>query len=314
MTQTCQRSAPTARASPSAAAGATWCRGTVGVAISRSTSGRQERSLLVSHAEGSSTTGGNNYSHSPSLSADGSRVAFRSSANNLVAGLHRQQLPDLCLGGRDGDDGLARCGLGNGGATCSSDRQGSALTARASRSTAVPQPGGGVQWKRLLPSLRLGGGGRHAGLARRELEHDRRKRPEVTPSLSADGSRVAFTSSASDLVAGYSGGDYQVYVWEAGTVTVGLARRGSATTGANCYTTVADQRRRHADRLQSCASNLMSVMWRRLPGLVGVGRLVAAVARSANPTRQERAIASRWDQRRREYGGLQQPGQQPGLW
>lgn len=44
------------------------------------------QTILVSRAAGSPNTGGNDFSHDPSLSADGSVVVFQSHASNLIAG------------------------------------------------------------------------------------------------------------------------------------------------------------------------------------------------------------------------------------
>ncbi len=80
------------------------------------------------------------------------------------------------------------------------------------------------------------------------------------PSISADGTHVAFMSCATNLVSGYSGsGNYQVYVWEAGTVTLLSHDASFATTGANCHT---QQPSISADgtriAFMSCATNLVS--------------------------------------------------------
>jgi Tol biopolymer transport system component len=150
-------------------------------------------------------TTGNHFSREPSISGDGSSVAFSSFASNLVPGDTNGDVDvfvwERATGattritdGRDGVAGSVRPSMSGDGrfTSFSSDSAG-----------VVPGDAGGVHdafvWDRITrKTTRIASGDGDS----------------EAPSASGDGRYVAFMSAASDLVVGDVGGAVDVFVWD----------------------------------------------------------------------------------------------------
>jgi len=169
---------------------------------------------------------GNGGSFTPSISADGTKVAFYSSASNLVAGDTNNRNDVFVVTLATG--AVTRVTTGVGGQP-DSDSFGPSLSADGTKvafysfaSNLVPGEtdiGGNVFVKDLttgaVTRVTTAINGQENGLS-------------SAPSISADGTKVAFNSSASNLVAGDTNGTQDVFVKDLATGVVTLV-----STGAN---------------------------------------------------------------------------------
>lgn len=166
---------------------------------------------LVSRAAGSSATAGNGASTLPTISADGRFIAFESAANDLVAGMADADgaAPDVFLFDRVGGTAvlvshapgfpLTTADQGAGGPRLSAD--GSAVAYRSLSTNLVPgqvdQNGAADVFAYDRPS------GTNTLVSRNAFFNLRTGNADSTsPEISADGSRIVFTSRATDLVQG----------------------------------------------------------------------------------------------------------------
>jgi len=197
---------------------------------------------LVSHAVGSATSGASSAASAREMSADGRFVAFNSAATDLVAGYT----------GSANQVFLWDCEAG--ASVLVSHASGSATTAgnAAAAVDGMSPDGRFVAFHSEAADLVAG----YTGSAQQAFLWDRTTDTVVllshatgsptagadgasTPrGVGADGRFVTFTSFASDLVAGYSGSDEQLYRWDrdTGTVTLVSHAAGSATSGGNADT------------------------------------------------------------------------------
>lgn len=198
---------------------------------------------LVSHAPAAPATSGNAGSEAAEISADGSYVAFVSSATDLVAGSDGNAGPDVFLYQRSG-----------GGVTLVSHAAGSATTAAndVSQGPAISSDGRYVAFASDGTNLVAGqvdGNGRsdvflfdrlgatvlvsHASGLATTAADDRSE----APTISADGAWVAYQSEAQDLIAGQvdPNGKSDVFLWGrvAGTSALASRSSASATTAGN---------------------------------------------------------------------------------
>jgi hypothetical protein len=204
-------------------------------------------SVLVSHAAGSTTTAANDASNRPALSADGSSLAFLSRATDLIAGQTDQAAtPDIFLFDRQAGT-LTLVSHAAGAATAAgnstADVLGPSISADGSRiaygsaSTNLivgqTDPNGSNDvflWNRYTGESSLVS---HSTAASTRAGNGSSEAPEV----SADGSHIAYLSTATDLVAGMTGGNGSIdlFSWNSvsnASVLVSHAA-GSPLTGAN---------------------------------------------------------------------------------
>ena len=179
---------------------------------------------------------GNNSSNTPSISADGTHVAFQSTASNLVAGdTNNQQdifVKDLATGTttRVSTDstGVQVNGISSiasisaDGTRVAFQSNASTLVAGDTNSTTdvfVKDLGTGTTTRVSTDSA----GAQSAGTS-------------INASISGDGTRVAFQSNASNLVTGDTNGSTDVFVKDLGTGTttrVSTDSTGAQSTGGN---------------------------------------------------------------------------------
>jgi len=190
--------------------------------------------VLVSHAAGAGTTASNSWSSNPVISADGSRIAFRSPATNLVSGSDTNGNADVYLYQRStGTVSLVSRSAGSP-ATAANDESGSPDLSADGRFVAFPSlatnllPGqvdspdtedlfvfDALTGTTALASRQAGGAGIASGADLEGFD------------LSADGRYVAFSSKGSNLVvglhddhAGFPDGTFDIYVYDGLTQTV----------------------------------------------------------------------------------------------
>lgn len=168
--------------------------------------------------DSSRLTGGNGPSYAPSLSADGSTVAFDSSAANLVPG-DANGVSDVFV--IDSEMEISRITNGNGASTNAVvSRDGSVVVFQSDASNLVP---GDVNSSRDV-FLR----DRASGVTTRITNGNS---ASYTGSVSDDGNTVVFSSLASNLVPGDSNGETDVFLWNR---TSGVT---TLITGGNDYST-----------------------------------------------------------------------------
>lgn len=171
------------------------------------------------------TSGGNNASSAPSISADGRFVAFQSNASNLAAGDSNGAISDIFV--RDLIAGtttlLTPGGNGSGSSAPSISANGRYVAFQSDSSNLVAGDAGTLSdiFVRDLVTgtttlVTLGGNG-----------------ASVTPSISADGRYVTFTSSASNLVAGDTNGRDDIFVHDLITGATALLTPGSNADSLN---------------------------------------------------------------------------------
>jgi Tol biopolymer transport system component len=207
---------------------------------------------LVSHAAAGAATAGNGTSDQPAISADGSRVAFLSTASNLITG--------QVEGGAFGSPDVFLWDRATGGITLVSHTAASAVTTANQPSDGPLRLSDDGSWlafvggaTNLVPGQvgPVGESGniflydRSAG-TNALVSHDAAAAAGVAngfsewPVMSADGRYVAFHSSADNLAAGYvgTGGlNMNVYLWDRTTGdctlvshTAGQPTRGGASS------------------------------------------------------------------------------------
>ena len=204
---------------------------------------------LVSHLEADPSIGGNGDSRNPSLSADGAFVAFDSEATDLLTGFADQNgtARDVYLFERaTGEvtlvshaDGLPETGGAGGSAWPRLSGDGSTVAFLSSApdllASFVDRNGADADlftWRRSLDTTLLVS--HAAGIPATGGDGE-----SFAPSLSADGSVIAFASLAGDLVAGFTDRNgaeaADVFVYEAGTLENTLASHadGAPATGGD---------------------------------------------------------------------------------
>jgi Tol biopolymer transport system component len=165
---------------------------------------------------GPSGEGGNDWSSAPALSADGSVVAFRSNASDLVSG-DTNEAPDVFVRdlttsmttrvsvASDGTQQERVDGPGLHRPSISADGRFVAFSSQASNLV----PGDTNATADIFVHNRLTGATRRVSVSSGGTEGTGFS---DHPSLSADGRYVAFESVASELVGGDAGSDYDVFV------------------------------------------------------------------------------------------------------
>lgn len=199
------------------------------------------KTFLISRASGSPVRAGNGRSQAPVISADGTSVAFLSDADNLV--------PRQIAGTEQPNAFLRRFSFSSGVTVLVSHKAGDPNAAANGRSDslAIDATGKRVAFRsfagNLVPGQTSRGGGqvmlydaetkqvtlvsRAAGGGAGTVSDG----PASTPSLSADGRRVAFTSFASNLVPGQvdPNGQEDVFLYDRIAGKVELVSRSMAS-------------------------------------------------------------------------------------
>jgi len=155
---------------------------------------------------------GNNTSHTPSIDADGSCVAFQSSATNLVPedtnGAYDVFVHDLLTGITRLVSVSSEGTLGNGWSYSPSiDADGSCVAFMSFATNLVPEDTNGTS--DVFVHDLLTGITRLVSVSSAGTQGDRKSN---MPSISADGSSVAYASYATNLVSGDINGKYDVFV------------------------------------------------------------------------------------------------------
>ena len=185
----------------------------------------------------SNGTQANYVSFSSSLSADGRYVAFRSMANNLVPG-DTNGWADIfvhdCQTGQTTRVSVDSNGMqGNGESTDTSiSADGSLVAFRSSASNLVS--GDTNESEDVFVHNRLTGETARVSVASNGTQGNN---SSYTPSISADGRFVAFDSAASNLVAGDTNGEVDVFVYDRQTGQTTRDSVASNGTQGNDYST-----------------------------------------------------------------------------
>jgi Tol biopolymer transport system component len=195
---------------------------------------------LVSESTTAAGQRGNNSSTTPAISANGAFVAFTSSATDLVTGgsgggtrnVYRWERAtgtvtlvseSTAAAGQRGDKQSLKPAISGDGAFV------------AFQSDATDLVAGDTQFTDVLVAEVATGGMVVASRRAPDIPWFPRtaNNQSFTPSMSADGAFVAFTSSAADLVAGSSGPTpvLNVYLWERATGIVTLVSHAAAAAG-----------------------------------------------------------------------------------
>lgn len=200
---------------------------------------------------------GNHGSFEATISADGRYVAFSSRASNLVAD-DTNDAVDVFV--RDRATGVTeRASLGAGGEQATHD----------SYETAISADGRHVAFGSYAPNLVPGDTDRHFDVFVRDMVVGETRRVSIGPGgrsngfssgpvISADGRYVAFDSSATNLVAGDTSRDFDVFVWDRldGVVRwVSVGRDGQPASGHSSNPAISADGRYVA--FDSGASNLV---------------------------------------------------------
>ncbi len=186
---------------------------------------RKGETILISRASGRSGAKANGNSFSPSISSDGQKVAFASTATNLAPGAKQGEVNIYVRDLRTGSTKLISRAGGAGGPVADADAtnpqissSGNAVVFESSADNLSPLANGQPQvYERKLDNenttiVSLSENGRAAN------------RAAINPSVDGDGGRVAFESSATNLSAIANPVD-NVYVREIGTGNILLASR-----------------------------------------------------------------------------------------
>jgi Tol biopolymer transport system component len=187
-----------------------------------------DRTVLVSHKAASATADGSAGGDSPSLSADGRYVAFRSSSTDLVPGQTGSETfrQDVFVFDRD-----------SGSIVLASHAVGSPVTAVGGDRPVISADGGDVVFASSAANLVAGQTGEsdenvfelHRATGAVTLVSHTLASPTQTSrralayAVSQDGGWVAFSSEATDLVPGQGGVDptsFDVFLWERASGTV----------------------------------------------------------------------------------------------
>jgi Tol biopolymer transport system component len=202
------------------------------------------KTTLVSHAASAALTAANAPSLSPAMSANGSRIAFSSTATNLVAGA------------RDFNDGidLFAYTVSNGALEMVTRRASTLVPASPdarSSARALSADGRWVVFESNSPRLVAGQVDANGRLDL--FLYDRLTRQTVlvshaagapatagnnssqAPSISADGRWISFLSAASDLVAGapFREGYFSLYLFDRVTGAIRLVSKGAGGSGSS---------------------------------------------------------------------------------
>ncbi|MBM7171212.1 PD40 domain-containing protein [Streptomyces sp. G44] len=204
-------------------------------------------------------TQGNNWSFDPSISTDGRYVAFRSGASNLVPG-DTNAADDIFVHDRQART-TQRVSVAGGGAQGNGE----------SRTPSISADGRYVAYTSAASNLVPGDTNAAEDVFVRDLTSGTTQRVSVTgtggqggresssPSISADGRHVAFSSSAPDLVPGDTNGRIDAYVRDrqAGTTQrVSVADNGTQGDGHSGSVSISGDGRRVA--FSSSAGNLIA--------------------------------------------------------
>jgi Tol biopolymer transport system component len=167
-----------------------------------------ERRLVSSLPDG---TGGNGFSSNPAMSGNGQVIAFVSAATNFASG-DTNGVPDVFV--REGREPLVRASVATGGAPANGvsfepdiSAEGTRVVFTSTASNLVPGDTNGQAdvFMRDLPS----GTTIRVSVSDDGVQADGRS---MSPSISADGRYVAFTSAASNLVPSDSNSVTDVFV------------------------------------------------------------------------------------------------------
>ena len=201
------------------------------------------KGTTVRASVGSSGTQGNDTSYVPSLSADGSKVAFQSFARNLVAGDTNGQQDVFVRNLSTGNTAIVSVATSPAGAQGDDNSSSTQFSFSAD--------GTEVAFVSLASNLVAGDTNSTFDVFVRDLTTGTTTRVSVASdgtqsnsnsfnaSLSADGTKVAFYSFASNLVAGDTNGQADVFVRDlrTGTTTrVSVASDGTQGTGGDSVT------------------------------------------------------------------------------
>ncbi len=183
--------------------------------------------VLVSHANGSTQTTANGLSSAPSISADGGFVVYESRATNLVLGGDSNGGEDVFRWDRLANTNLlisdtpaAGVQAGNGlssGARLSADGSVVVFGTAATNFGATDTNGAGDVYRWSAGVLTLVS---HTAASATTTASG----ASSGPVLSFDGSLVAFTSAATDLVPGATdtNGTFDIFLWDAGSPSLTL--------------------------------------------------------------------------------------------
>jgi Tol biopolymer transport system component len=194
-----------------------------------------DTTALVSRATGADGASADAYSSGPAIDADGSRVAFMTQASNLADG---DPNPTTDIHVRDLASGvtvLVSRGDGAAGDLSNGDSHGPAISADGNRvafGSGATTLGGGNTFVNdvflrdiaagttVLVSVADGAGGAPGDSS------------SWQPSISADGSRVAFVSTAANLVSGDTNGSFDSFLRDVGAASTTLISRADGALGA----------------------------------------------------------------------------------
>jgi Tol biopolymer transport system component len=203
-----------------------------------------DTTTLVSRADGAGGAVANSYSMSPSISSDGTRVGFQSSASNLDASdvnLHFDVFVRILA---TDDTVLVSRATGAGGAVADSDAYHPALDADGSR----------VAFETNSTNLDAADTNGQRDIYRRDLATSQTilisratgaagvvsNNGSYYPAINGDGSRIAFQSGASNIEPADADSNADVYRRDAVTFTTMLVSRADGAAGANADSSAYD--------------------------------------------------------------------------
>ena len=173
---------------------------------------------LISVSSGSAGVQGNGNSFAPAISADGRYVVFESYATNLVAN-DTNNVRDIFLRDRQTST-TTRLSVGPGGvqadgesaqATLSADGHYVAFWSYATNLTATTVAASNVYLRDMQLGTNTLVSATPGGVAGNDVSN--------SPSISADGSRIAFWSYASDLVTNDTNGIWDIFLYDSNAAT-----------------------------------------------------------------------------------------------
>lgn len=175
----------------------------------------------------------NNHSSTPSISGDGQRIVFTSSANDLIIG-DTNGLPDIFM--RNSTDGTTiRVSLNSNGDQANGD----------SWDPAISNDGAIVVFTSLSSNLSAGDNNGYADVFLRQVNSNQTERVSLAsngsqgndwaeePSVSGNGRYVSFQSAASNLVSGDVPNTQDVFIRDRVSNTLSRASNSSASNGGN---------------------------------------------------------------------------------
>jgi len=208
----------------------------------------------------SAGTSANNASQYPTISADGTRVAFQSLATDLVGAPASGGFFNIFVCNADGTGTirLVTAGVGTGvngqTRTPSISADGTKIAFVSQASNLIPTALNGnwqvFVWNATGPTTTLVSVGAGAG----------GNAESANPSISGDGTRIAYDSYATNLVSPVANGVRNVFLWNAGTTTLvskGIGAGANGGTSASSNPSIS--RDGSAIAFQSTATNLTAV-------------------------------------------------------